>query len=129
MYKDQVEQLTKEKTFLMEHASTADEDSNRIEVTEDRILALRRDCSKLRKEQEGIMTDTSEMLLEFEGLFASLATRIHETPVGKDQIKMFTDSILEAAQPSPVTKPIGRRRSINNLKSKKILCLQLTIHR
>ena len=80
MYKDQVEQLTKEKTFLMEHASTADEDSNRIEVTEDRILALRRDCSKLRKEQESIMTDTSEMLLEFEGLFASLATRIHETP-------------------------------------------------
>ena len=51
MYKDQVEQLTKEKTFLMEHASTADEDSSRIEVTEDAVLALKRDCTKIKKEQ------------------------------------------------------------------------------
>ena len=119
MYKDQVEQLTKEKTFLMEHASTADEDSSRIEVTEDAVLALKRDCTKIKKEQDSIMSDTTDMLLEFEGLFASLAVRIHETPVQKNQIKMFTDAILDAAQPSPVTKPIGRRRSINNLKSKK----------
>ena len=103
----------------MEHASTADEDSSRIEVTEDAVLALKRDCTKIKKEQDSIMSDTTDMLLEFEGLFASLAVRIHETPVQKNQIKMFTDAILDAAQPSPVTKPIGRRRSINNLKSKK----------
>ena len=54
------------------------------------------------------MSDTTDMLLEFEGLFASLAVRIHETPVQKNQIKMFTDAILDAAQPSPVTKPIGQ---------------------
>jgi hypothetical protein len=119
-FREKVEQLESENLFLMEHASSPDtEGSSAITVTEEAVLKLKGDVNAIKKEQEGIMTDTQDMLLEFEGLFSSLAHRINEKPVTKDQIKVFTDSILEAAQPSPVTKAIGRRRSIQNLKAKK----------
>jgi hypothetical protein len=115
-----VDQLNSENEFLMEHAGSPGSESNsRIEVTEDAVLHLKMNVADVKKEHEGIMHDTQEMLLEFESLFASLASRVNNRPVGQKDIKMFTDSILEAAQPSPVTKPIGRRRSIQNLKSKK----------